>query len=209
MSLVPAVTTIQPPIKLFFRRSFKNIYAPIKRTLSNEAFLLQARRSGRDFTRERALPLQRLVPLLLNFRKGTNRDELDQFFETITDDPASVTPVSEAAFCRARQKLKPEALVTLNNVLLDSTNQQVVQQRWRGLRVLAVDGSTGRLPNLPAIEEYFGKPSGSGVPLARFSRLFDVLNNSTLSHYVLRARSLASQAVVACHWHAFPGYSMY
>ena len=100
----------------------KNIYAPIKRTLSSEAFLLQARRSGRDFTRERALPLQRLVPLLLNFRKGTNRDELDQFFETITDDPASVTPVSEAAFCRARQKLKPEALVTLNNVLLDSTN---------------------------------------------------------------------------------------
>ena len=136
--------------------------------MSSEAFLLQARRSGRDFTRERALPLQRLVPLLLNFRKGTNRDELDQFFETITDDPASVTPVSEAAFCRARQKLKPEALVTLNNVLLDSTNQQVVQQRWRGLRVLAVDGSTGRLPNLPAIEEYFGKPSGSGVPLARF-----------------------------------------
>ena len=50
------------------------------------------------------------------------------FFETITDDPASVTPVSEAAFCRARKKLKPEALVTLNNVLLDSANQQIAQQ---------------------------------------------------------------------------------
>ena len=165
--------------------------------MSSEAFLLQARRSGRDFTRERALPLQRLVPLLLNFRKGTNRDELDQFFETITDDPASVTPVSEAAFCRARQKLKPEALVTLNNVLLDSTNQQVVQQRWRGLRVLAVDGSTGRLPNLPAIEEYFGKPSGSGVPLARFSRLFDVLNNQILQAdmvpYATGERELAAE----------------
>ena len=140
----------------------------------------QARRSERDFTRERALPLQRLVPLLLNFRKGTNRDELEQFFETITDDPTSVTPVSEAAFCRARQKLKPEALVTLNNVLLDSANQQIAQQRWRGLRVLAVDGSTGRLPDFLAIEEYFGKPSGSGVPLARFSRLFDVLNDQIL-----------------------------
>ena len=124
MSLVPAVPNHRS--SLFFRRSFKNIYAQIKRTLSSEAFLLQARRSGRDFTRERALPLQRLVLLLLNFRKGTNRDELDQFFETITDDPASVTPVSEAAFCRARQKLKPEALVTLNNVLLDSTNQELL-----------------------------------------------------------------------------------
>ena len=157
----------------------------------------QARRSERDFTRERALPLQRLVPLLLNFRKGTNRDELDQFFETITDDPASVTPVSEAAFCRARKKLKPEALVTLNNVLLDSANQQIAQQRWRGLRVLAVDGSTGRLPDFPAIEEYFGKPSGSGVPLARFSRLFDVLNDQILHAdmvpYATGERELAAE----------------
>ena len=151
----------------------------------------------RDFTRERALPLQRLVPLLLNFRKGTNRDELEQFFETITDDPTSVTPVSEAAFCRARQKLKPEALVTLNNVLLDSANQQIAQQRWRGLRVLAVDGSTGRLPDFPAIEEYFGKPSGSGVPLARFSRLFDVLNDQILHAdmvpYATGERELAAE----------------
>ena len=157
----------------------------------------QARRSERDFTRERALPLQQLVPLLLNFRKGTNRDELDQFFETITDDPASVTPVSEAAFCRARKKLKPEALVTLNNVLLDSANQQIAQQRWRGLRVLAVDGSTGRLPDFPAIEEYFGKPSGSGVPLARFSRLFDVLNDQILHAdmvpYATGERELAAE----------------
>ena len=68
----------------------------------------------------------------------------------------------------------------MNNVLLDSANQQIAQQRWRGLRVLAVDGSTGRLPDFLAIEEYFGKPSGSGVPLARFSRLFDVLNDQIL-----------------------------
>ena len=90
----------------------------------------QARRSERDFTRERALPLQRLVPLLLNFRKGTNRDELEQFFETITDDPTSVTPVSEAAFCRARQKLKRVRRIRPT---------QIAQQRWRGLRVLAVE----------------------------------------------------------------------
>ena len=76
MSLVPAVPTTDQAV---FQKIIKNIYASIKRTLSSEAFLLQARRSGRDFTRERALPLQRLVPLLLNFRKGTNRDELDQF----------------------------------------------------------------------------------------------------------------------------------
>ena len=60
-----------------------------------------------------------------------------------------------------------------------SPRHRRAQQRWRGLRVLA-DGSTGRLPDFLAIEEYFGKPSGSGVPLARFSRLFDVLNDQIL-----------------------------
>ena len=92
---------------------------------------------------------------------------------------------------------KPEALVTLNNVLLDSANQQIAQQRWRGLRVLAVDGSTGRLPDFLAIEEYFGKPSGSGVPLARFSRLFDVLNDQILHAdmvpYATGERELAAE----------------
>ena len=50
--------------------------------LASDDFLQQVRRSATDFTRQRALPLKMLIPLLLNFRKGTNRDELDQFFET-------------------------------------------------------------------------------------------------------------------------------
>ena len=66
-----------------------------------------------------------------------------------------------------------------------------------GLRVLAVDGSTGRLPDFLAIEEYFGKPSGSGVPLARFSRLFDVLNDQILHAdmvpYATGERELAAE----------------
>ena len=119
--------------------------------LASDDFLQRARRSATDFTRQRALPLNLLVPLLLNFRKGTNRDELDQFFETVTDSALPTPPVSAAAFCRARQKLKPEALAMLNDALLDAANTQLTQQLWRDFRVLAVDGSTARLPDTPAI----------------------------------------------------------
>ena len=49
----------------------------------------------------------------------------------------------------------------------------------------------------PQVEEYFGKPSGSGVPLARFSRLFDVLNNQILQAdmvpYATGERELAAE----------------
>lgn len=148
--------------------------------LASADFLRQARRSSTDFTRQRALPLNALVPLLLNLRKGTLRDELDQFFETLNDEALARRTVSEAAFCRARQKLKPDALVRLNDALMDGANAHIAQRRWRTFRVLAVDGSTARLPNTPAIAAHFGGPRGSGVPLARFSRLYDVLNDRVL-----------------------------
>ncbi|MGB5561520.1 MAG: IS4 family transposase [Sedimenticolaceae bacterium] len=105
---------------------------------------------------------------------------MDQFFETLTDDTMPLNTVSEAAFCRARQKLRPEALAILNDTLVDAANAQIAQRRWQAFRVLAVDGSTARLPNAPAIADYFGGPRGSGVPLARFSRLYDVLNDRVI-----------------------------
>jgi len=45
------------------------------------------------------------------------------------------------------------------------------------LRLLAIDGSTARLLNTDDARATFGAPpEGSSVPLARFSRLYDVLN---------------------------------
>ena len=148
--------------------------------MSSDEFLEQARRNDTDFTRQRALPLTMLVPLLLNLRKGTIRDELDQFFECLSDEPVTLRTVSDAAFCRARQKLEPEALSFLNDALLDAASAQMRQRRWRGLRVLAVDGSTARLPNTPAIAADFGGPKGAGVPMARLSGLYDVLNDQLI-----------------------------
>lgn len=117
-----------------------------------------------------------MIPLLLNFRKGTIRDELDQFFETLAGDSGRPLSVTDGAFCRARRKLKPGALDYLNRVLVEIIEQRIAVRRWRGFRLLAVDGSTGRLPDTPDIDQHFGRPRDSGVPLARFSRLYDVLN---------------------------------
>ncbi len=132
---------------------------------------------------------------MLNYRKGTVQDELDQFFETITESPTAHT-VTPAAFCKARRKLKPEAFVQLNEALLDSTAKRLPQQRWQGFRLLAVDGSTGRLPNTPEIDRHFGRPVDSSVPMARFSRLYDVLNKQVVQADMVRydtsERELAS-----------------
>ena len=163
--------------------------------LVSDHFRQQVQRKTSDFTRNRSLPLTHLIPLMLNYRKGTVQDELDQFFETLTQRP-TVPTVTPAAFCKARRKLKPEAFIQLNEALLDSAAKQLPQQRWHEFRLLAVDGSTGRLPDNPEIERYFGRPRGSGVPMARFSRLYDVLNGQVvqadMAPYDTSERELAS-----------------
>jgi len=161
----------------------------------SDTFRQQVRKKPTDFSRNRSLPLTHLIPLMLNFRKGAIQDELDQFYETVTES-STASGVSPAAFCYARSKLKPEAFILLNEAALESTAIHFPQRRWHDFRLLAVDGSTGRLPNTPAIDRYFGRPAKSGVPLARFSRLYDVLNRqivqAEMASYDTSERELAS-----------------
>jgi hypothetical protein len=114
--------------------------------------------------------------MLLNLRKGSIGDELDRFFEVLHDQPLA-DGVSPSAFCQARKKLNPRALMALNEPLLAGFERHFSLRLWHGLRLLAVDGSTGRLPNTADVIAEFGTPpQGASVPLARFSRLYDVLN---------------------------------
>jgi len=144
--------------------------------LSSPEFAANARLSTKDFTRQRSLPLPHLVALLLNLRKGAIQDEVDGFWEVLTGEPLA-QGVSTSAFCQARQKFNPQALLGLNECLVKTFAAAFVLRRWHGWRLLAVDGSTARLPNSADVIATFGSPpKGSAVPLARFSRLYDVLN---------------------------------
>ena len=145
--------------------------------MSSPEFADSARLSPRDFTRQRALPLPQRVGLLLNLRKGTLQDELDGFWEVLTGEPLA-QGVSASALCQARQKLNPLALLGLGEQLVHTLAEQFYLCRWHGWRLLAVDGSTVRLPNTADVAAVFGPPPpGSAVPMGRFSQLYDVLND--------------------------------
>lgn len=144
--------------------------------MSSPEFAANARVSPTDFTRQRSLPLPHLVALLLNLRKGTIQDEVDGFWEVLTGAPLT-QGVSASAFCQARQKLNPQALLGLNEHLVKTFSAAFALRRWHGWRLLAADGSMARLPNSADVMAVFGPPSeGSAVPQARLSRLYDVLN---------------------------------
>ena len=112
---------------------------------------------------------------MLNFRKGTLQDELLQYAEALHGQDA-VAPVSPAAVCKARKNLRYPVFIDLNQVVVKSFSAHFSLRRWHGFRLLAVDGSTGRLPNTKDITQTFGGPSDAACPMARFSQLYDVLN---------------------------------
>jgi hypothetical protein len=139
--------------------------------------------------------------LLLNLRKGSLQDEVNGFWEVLTGQPLA-TGVSAAALCKARQKLDPYALWGLNERLLGAFAEAFPVRRWHGLRVLATDGSTLRLPRSPEVIAHFGAPpSGSTIPLGRLSQLVDVLNgvvvDAELDAYDVGERVLASEHLEA------------
>ncbi len=133
---------------------------------------------------------------LINFRKGTNRDELAQFYEAMNGQNA-LAAVTPGAFSKARQKLRHEALIKLNQQGLAVFSNHFSLLRWHGFRLLAVDGSTARLPVEEDIESCFGGPSDATCPMARMSRLYDVMNkfvvDAALEPYDTGEREIAAR----------------
>jgi hypothetical protein len=179
---------------------FNFFYTPIKTLIESKEFAQRVAKEAKFFTRNRILTLPHLVCCLMNYRKGTILDELGQFYKALLgpDTPPQVTP---AAFCKARQKLKFQAFPELNQVAVAAFGSHFALRRWHGFRVLAVDGSTGRLPNEEDIVKVFGGPVDANGPMARYSRLFDVLNKiivvADIEPYAVGERELASPYLYA------------
>ena len=92
-----------------------------------------ARRPGRDFTRRRALTFEKLLFLLLTMSEKSIGKNLMKHFRHKADAPSS------AAFVQQRQKLLPAALEELYHRF---TTFLQPPKRYRGFRLLAVDGSS-------------------------------------------------------------------
>ncbi len=94
-------------------------------------------------------------------------------FATLNGSLARV--VSKSALSQARQKLKASVFEALNERLLGSLAALLPEPRWRGLRLVAVDSTTLRLPPWLENQSEFGvqfDSSGQPYVLARALGLF-------------------------------------
>ena len=106
---------------------------------------------------------------------------LNEFFKKL-----KMPLVSSSAFSQARQQLKAEAFIELNReAVVAVMYADQAYERYKGLRVLGVDGSKVYLPATAAIINKFGgtaknQHSQHIEPFGLASVLFDLLNNVAL-----------------------------
>lgn len=112
----------------------------------------------------------------MNMVKGAVSVELMHFFDDILGETHSVK-ITASAFTQARRHLKASAFTELNH-LVTSLFLNTQCKRWRGFRLLAVDGTTINLPNVAALKEKYGYSNNKTQ--ARGSQLYDVLNKLTM-----------------------------
>lgn len=135
------------------------------------------------FIRNRKLTFPIMIALLLNFLTRTMQIELDDFFmHVLKTDTDSVT---KQAFFKARKNILPDAFKELFLMTRDMVLSKDKIKRYKGYRILAIDGSELRLDKTKENKDIFlpRNHSPENKTNAEISLLYDVR-----SHYVIDAQ---------------------
>lgn len=152
---------------------------------------MQHRANGSDFTRTKKLSFPLLIVLLL--QKGVKSLQL---LLNEMSMHLGVEPVSHSAFSQRRMQLKHTAFIELNekavvNVMYSDDDYQT----YKGMRLLAIDGSKLMLPSTPSVIGEFGEiPYGFAKSetigkhaYALASVMYDVLNRIAVDSHLGKA----------------------
>ncbi len=185
------------------RKGVEEITQKIKERIEQREFMERHMTSEKHFTRKRKLPFASLVLFMLNLIKSTLQKELTQFIQKFSTKHDNIT---KSAFSQSRLKLKPEAFIELNDVLIEEFYTDNDELRWFDFRLLAIDASTLDLPNSEDITNNFGVCHNTGnviTPKARISSFYDLLNeliiDSNITHYGTGEYDLALKHIPKCN----------
>ncbi len=142
--------------------------------------------ADKDFTRQRVFSFAMLAVLIVRGHKLSMQNALNKFFRSF----GQVWHVpTTSAYSQARQKLKPELFLYLNQMVgqdfYELPGQDEHVRRWRGHRLLGLDASFLNVPDTAETRAEFSvqvnQHEGAECVQAMASVLFDVLNDVGVS----------------------------
>ena len=160
-----------------------------------------------DFTRDRKLGFITTINIMLKKSSKSLQNTLNDAREKlIIFSQETYESVTASAYTRARAKLNYTAFVELYRVVREQFYEDGEYHRYKGFRLLAVDGSKIILPNSENIKQRFSATIAKNQ-IAEFSKevvqahasvLYDVLNNIVIDA-VLEDKSYGERILAKAH----------
>lgn len=156
----------------------------------SEVSWMFAKHPEKDFTRERKLPFRKVVSLLLSLEGGTLTTELLKHFG------CSAATASAPAFVQQRNKINADALPSLFDLFVREAD---VPRYYRGLRLLAADGSEIQIPTNPSDldSHYIGSNGQTPYNLLHLTAIYDLLQHTYTDAHLL-GKKKANERSVLC-----------
>ena len=161
------------------RMSVAELMEMLRAKIESKEFLTSARKKDSAFTRKRRMPFCDIIFFMCGSLRRSVQRELELYFQK-----KGGTMVSRQAFAIAREQIRPEALRSLNDTVIEKfETEDETKETYKGYRLIAVDGSIIDLPNTKAMQERFGfssNDSGKVFTKGMAMAAFDVLNKITI-----------------------------
>jgi hypothetical protein len=177
------------------------------------------KRTGTESIRRRKLPNEVVVWLVIGIALFRDRS-IDAVVKHLglggseAKERRSPTgsPLSSAAVANGRGRVGIEPLLELFTISGESWVAECdSQNRWRELRLFAIDGSTLRIPDTPANEEVYGRPgsgrSEAGYPQARIVGVL-TLGSRLLADFIVGTWEQGEQTLAQMLLGNLPGESL-
>ena len=180
-------------------KNSEEMLAITNNTINDINFMLASRMKSTYFTRGTGkMDFKDLITFALNFVKKSLQLELDLYFKNIK---GVETRMTKQAYSQARQKLSPNAFITLAEVIIKWFYKDDDFKTFRGYRLSAIDASILELNNSERLREAFGFVENATVKVARAisAGIYDIENDmmmtSKIANYKATERGLAIELI--------------
>lgn len=171
----------------------------IRNILHSTGLKDKSRLHEKAFTRKRKVGFVTLLCIILNMIRKSTQLEVDEFLKRFNPEGNVFDTYTKQSFSEARQKLSPEAFIILGDGFIEKFYEDDSFKKYKGYRLLAIDGSFIEVPNNNETQKYYGYVTNQseGLKLARAisSKLYDIENkivvSATLGRYDTGERELA------------------
>jgi hypothetical protein len=141
--------------------------------LHNGEFKAASKKKETDFTRDRKMPFEEVIPFMLLSLKCSRQSALRRFFTSI-NKPITM---KQQSFSEARKKIKVEAFIKLFKLTAEVMTERC-REKWHNYLVYAIDGSKIALPSDKKLLKYYGGHGRNAAsPTAQGSIIYDVMND--------------------------------